>query len=230
MGNKTEKRNFFSIPTVGDVANSIINVMPGVQLSRFISNGIRDLAVRTGSEAVRNVASVVTIPNNLMDSAQARVNSAILSVYPGWLSDKAEDRIGKGRPVWSIDKEHRIARYYDSKGKQQLVSPVGIGLVQGDKSVAGDNRTPTGTYTLSAPERGSGKTGGEMSFGPYFYRTNHKNNKGGASGVGLHGTGMPIFNGSNISHGCMRVDNSTIKQFYKKAPNRGAGTRIIISD
>jgi hypothetical protein len=45
------------------------------------------------------------------------VNSAILSVYPGWLSDKAESKIGKGRPIWSIDKEHRIARYYDSKGK-----------------------------------------------------------------------------------------------------------------
>lgn len=220
----------FSIPTLGDVVNGVINHSPGVQFYRWVNNGVRDLAVKTGSEAVRNIASVLTAPASLVDSGQARVNSAILSVYPGWLSDKAESKIGKGRPIWSIDKEHRIARYYDSKGKQQLVSPVGIGLVQGDKSVSGDNRTPTGTYTLSAPERGAGKSGGEMSFGPYFYRTNHKNNNGAASGVGLHGTGMPIFNGSNISHGCMRVDNSTIKQFYKKAPNRGSGTKIIISD
>ena len=63
-----------------------------------------------------------------------------------------------------------------------------------------------------------------MSFGDYFYRTNHKNDGGGLSHVGIHGTGMPIFNGSKVSHGCIRVDNHAIKKFHKIAPNNGAGS------
>jgi lipoprotein-anchoring transpeptidase ErfK/SrfK len=45
----------------------------------------------------------------------------------------------------------------------------------------------------------------------------------------LHGTGFPILNGSNVSHGCMRIDNDDIETFYKVAPNHGANTKIIVS-
>jgi len=67
-----------------------------------------------------------------------------------------------------------------------------------------------------------------MSFGTYFYRTNHTNNDGSSSGVGIHGTGNPLFNGMNISHGCFRVDNRAIEKFNKIAPNKGAGANIVI--
>ena len=107
-----------------------------------------------------------------------------------------------------------------------------MGLVKGPKQViSDDNKTPTGTYKLSSPEKGENKKGGEWDFGPYFYRTNHRNNGSKSlSGVGLHGTRTPFLNGSNVSHGCMRIDNDDIQEFYKTAPNRGAGTKIIISD
>ena len=103
-----------------------------------------------------------------------------------------------------------------------------MGLVKGDKQIEGDNKTPTGTYTLAAPEKGENKKRGEWDFGPYFLQNNHKNNKSKSlSGVGLHGTGTPFLNGSNVSHGCMRIDNDAIREFYNIAPNRGAGTKII---
>jgi murein L,D-transpeptidase YafK len=51
-----------------------------------------------------------------------------------------------------VDKEFGIARYYDADGNLLISSPVGTGLVRGDKSKEGDNKTPTGTYTLSTPE------------------------------------------------------------------------------
>jgi lipoprotein-anchoring transpeptidase ErfK/SrfK len=69
-----------------------------------------------------------------------------------------------------------------------------------------------------------------MSFGDHFYRTDHKNDDGVTSGVGLHGTGLPMFNGTNVSHGCVRVDNKTMDEFYDIAPNHGAGTKIIMYD
>jgi hypothetical protein len=71
-----------------------------------------------------------------------------------------------------------------------ISSPAGVGLVKGDKQKEGDNRTPTGTYILSSPQKGADKKGGEASYGPYFYRSNHTiPTTGVLSGIGLHGTG-----------------------------------------
>lgn len=47
---------------------------------------------------------------------------------------------------------------------------------------------------------------------------------------GSHGTGFPILNGSNVSHGCLRIDNDDIETFYKIAHNHGANTKVIISN
>lgn len=112
-----------------------------------------------------------------------------------------------------------------------LSSPAGIGMVSGPKEKSGDNKTPTGTFRLSAREAGANKSGGTAAFGEHFYRTNHKNNGSSQlSGVGLHGTGTAFLNGTNISHGCVRVDNDVICDFYEKAPKHGAGTKIIMYD
>lgn len=112
-----------------------------------------------------------------------------------------------------------------------ISSSVGTGLVSGKKSVEGDNKTPEGVYRLQAPEKGANKKGGEFSFGPYFYRTNHKNNGSSTlSGVGLHGSGLPFLNGTAVSHGCMRIDNDDLKKFHEIAPRHGANTKIVITD
>lgn len=197
----------------------------------WVNNKINTLGVKSGNEYVRGAAQVITAINGgLQDAVHNRTQAYINELIPGWLEEKASKHIGKGQPVWTIDKEAHVARYYDGKGNLLISSPVGTGLVSGNKTKQGDNKTPEGTYRLQAPERGKNKKGGEFDFGTYFYRTNHTNPGGSLSGIGLHGTGTPFLNGSNISHGCMRIDNSDIEKFYKIAPNRGAGTKIIISD
>lgn len=222
---KNKQSNF---PSIGTVINRGINYATAPR--RFVNNIINTLGVKSGNEFTRGLASMVTTLNGgLQDATRARINSAINEKFPGWIEEKSSDKVGKGQPVWTVDKEFGIARYYDSNGKLLISSPVGVGLVQGDKRVEGDNKTPEGTYRLSAPEKGANKKGGEFSFGPYFYRTNHTNDNGNSSGVGLHGTGLPLLNGTCVSHGCMRIDNNDIRKFHKIAPNRGAGTKIIIS-
>lgn len=227
--NKTFKKKLIPKNKVGNVINKIINVTQTPR--RWLNNKIRSLGVNSESELLRNIAMGITLPGALADAAIARVNTGITELYPNWLDEKAKDQVGKGRPVWTVDKEFNIARYYDKDGNLLITSPAGTGLVEGDKVKEGDNRTPEGTYTLSAPQKGSDKKGGTISFGPYFYRTNHRNsNSGKASGIGLHGTGFPILNGSNVSHGCIRIDNRDIRKFYETAPRNGANTKIIITD
>lgn len=214
---------------VGDIINRVYNVTQVPR--RWVENKIRELGVSSGNEIIRGGAQIITLPGMVQDAFQARINNKINEVFPGYIGEKAQDQIGKGHPVWTVDKEFGIARYYDGEGNLKISSPVGTGLVRGAKQAEGDNKTPTGTYTLASPEKGSDKKGGEMDFGPYFYRTDHRNNGSKSlSGVGLHGTGTSFLNGSNVSHGCMRIDNDDIQEFYKTAPNRGAGTKIIISD
>lgn len=213
----------------------------GTRINRYLNslsesrkqrnNIINTLAVASGNEVVRNIAAGINyISGGFMDAFRARTNSYLEEKFPGWIEEKNKEAIGKGKPVWTIDKEFNIARYYDKDGNLLISSPAGTGLVSGQKYHEGDNKTPEGTFILGNPELGESKKGGKMSFGTYFYRTNHKNKNGQFSGVGLHGTGFPIANGSNISHGCIRIDNDDIEKFHSIAPNRGAGTAIIISD
>lgn len=212
------------ITRVGNGVRRAIRNNPINLNRRAITEVLNRGAVATKSEPLRNVAALVTGLLNLPEAVGNRVNAGITSVLPGW----TEEKVSNPRNTWTIDKSNHLARYYDESGKQRIVSPVGTGLVSGNKSREGDNKSPNGTYRLSSPERGETKKGGTMSFGTYFYRTNHTNDNGSSSGVGIHGTGNPLFNGMNISHGCFRVDNGAIEKFNKVAPNKGAGANITI--
>lgn len=216
-------------PSFGTRLNRFINAVNSPRM--YVADKITQAGANSNNEIIRGVASAGNILlGGLSNALRARVNSKINEIYPGWIDEKNEDQIGKGYPVWSIDKEFGLARYYDAEGNLLISSPAGTGLVRGNKSREGDNKTPEGVYVLSSPELGKNKKGGEASFGPYFYRTDHKNtDSGNLSGVGLHGTGFPILNGSNVSHGCVRIDNKDIETFYNTAPNKGANTRIIIN-
>lgn len=217
---------------IGTAANKIVDTVSLQFLRRKISDKIRKASANSNNNFVRAIGSTAGMLNSgIYDIVQSRVNNTMNRIIPGWVPEKASEQIGKGEPVWTVDKGSRIARYYDKDGNLVLSSPAGVGLVEGEKTRAGDNKTPTGTFRLSAPENGKNKPGGSFSFGKYFWRTNHKNNNSDQlSGVGLHGTGRPFFNGTRVSHGCVRLDNSTIKKFYELAPKHGANTKVVMYD
>lgn len=217
---------------VGNFVNNAYDIVTMKPVRDLVSQKINQAALNSDKEGWRYVANVANLPiTGIEDAALARVNSTINRILPGWVPEQAQDQIGKGQAVWTVDKENGIARYYDPDGKLRISSPAGTGLIKGAKQRAGDNKTPTGTFTLSGPQAGKSKPGGRWSFGPWFYRTNHRNNGSDkASGVGIHGTGFPIFNGTNVSHGCVRVDNRAIRKFHRIAPNQGAGVKIVMYD
>ncbi len=221
---KLVKKRTSLVTRVGNGVRRAIRNNPTNLNRRAIAEVINRSAVATKSEDLRNVAALVSGLLNLPEAIGNRVNAGITSIFPEWTEEKASDP----KNTWTIDKSNHLARYYDESGEQKIASPVGTGLIFGNKSKEGDNRSPDGTYKLSAPEKGETKKGGRMSFGSYFYRTNHTNDNGNPSGVGIHGTGNPLFNGMNISHGCFRVDNKAIEEFNRIAPNKGAGASIII--
>lgn len=222
MAEPTRKKSIIS--RIGNTYRHVTQQNLPTRIIQKVSNAANTAAVNSGSEVVRNITSGVTGVLNLPSALNNRLNAVITRAVPEWTEEKADDP----RNTWTIDKRNHLARYYDSNGKQVIVSPVGTGLVSGDKVKEGDNKSPNGTYRLSGPENGVNKKGGRASFGTYFYRTNHANHNGGVSGVGIHGTGTPLFNGMNISHGCFRVDNSAIEKFHEIAPNNGRGAQIVI--
>lgn len=161
-----------------------------------------------------------------LDAVKARIRAADAFRNPNKYPDI---EFKNGIPTITLDKKNHLVRFYNESGDLVRTAVAGTGFVNsGNPKVENDNQTPSGTFILSSPELGKNKKGGTRDFGTYFYRTNHKYPNGKLSGIGLHGTGSPIFNGMDVSHGCVRLDNKDIEWFHDNFKNSGAGTRFII--
>jgi lipoprotein-anchoring transpeptidase ErfK/SrfK len=80
--------------------------------------------------------------------------------------------------------------------------------------------TPTGRYflveTIAPPDP-------HGFYGPYAlglsaYSTVYTTFAGGNGQVGIHATNQASKLGTDVSHGCIRVDNATIKRLAKRLP------------
>ncbi len=86
-----------------------------------------------------------------------------------------------------------------------LTTPVGIGR--------GQTPTPEGSFYLAELLRPSNPEG---IYGPYAYGLSGYSEvlgsfAGGEGVIGIHGTNEPWAIGTNVSHGCIRVDNTVIE-------------------
>jgi lipoprotein-anchoring transpeptidase ErfK/SrfK len=100
-----------------------------------------------------------------------------------------------------------------------LTAPVGIGT--------GETPTPHGDFYLTELLRPSDPTG---IYGPYAYGLSGFSDtlssfNGGPGAIGIHGTNEPELLGTNVSHGCVRVDNAVIEQLTTFLP---LGTPVTI--
>jgi lipoprotein-anchoring transpeptidase ErfK/SrfK len=106
------------------------------------------------------------------------------------------------------------------RGRRRLARvPVGVGEAV--------TPTPTGLYfiteLLKQPDRSG--TYGPWAFGLSAY-SNVLNEFAGADGIlGIHGTNEPWAIGTDVSHGCIRVDNGTISRLARALP---VGTPVRI--
>jgi lipoprotein-anchoring transpeptidase ErfK/SrfK len=100
------------------------------------------------------------------------------------------------------------------------VYTVAVGKNPGDKERVGDNRTPTGIFTVQSIEDasswthdfGDGKGSIRGAYGPWFIRL-----RTGWQGIGIHGTHDPDSRGSMVSEGCVRMLNAELEDLRQFA-------------
>lgn len=87
--------------------------------------------------------------------------------------------------------------------------------------------TPTGKYFLTELLKQPNPRGayGPLAFGTSAYSDVLQSFGGGPGQVGIHGTNRPSLIGSEVSKGCIRVKNSTIRRLAKMLP---LGTPVSI--
>jgi len=93
----------------------------------------------------------------------------------------------------------------------------------------GDTPTPYGSFYLTDLLRPSDPTG---IYGPYAYGLSGFSESlasfnGGAGVIGIHGTNQPSALGTRVSHGCIRVSNTSISEMATFLP---LGTPVTIGD
>ena len=119
-------------------------------------------------------------------------------------------RINKG--------EYRLDLYHgDEVDKSYRVA---VGKNPGPKMRAGDNKTPTGIFSVQSIEDArawthdfrDGKGAIKGAYGPWFIRL-----RTGWQGIGIHGTHDPDSRGSMVSEGCIRMANDELEELRRYA-------------
>jgi lipoprotein-anchoring transpeptidase ErfK/SrfK len=101
-------------------------------------------------------------------------------------------------------------------------------LYQGSVAVgAPDTPTPTGLYYLRVLVKAIDPT---TVYGPYAYGLSSHSDvlesfNGGDGEIGIHGNNDSSVLGTNVTHGCIRMDNDAITALSKQLP---LGTRVDI--
>ncbi|MDR3279557.1 MAG: L,D-transpeptidase [Synergistaceae bacterium] len=101
-------------------------------------------------------------------------------------------------------------------GKRVNGYSVAVGRNTGDKQRVGDMRTPEGTFRIVQIQNASGWTHdfrdgkGQVrgAYGPYFIRLDTP----GWKGIGIHGTHAPNSIGTNVTEGCIRLNNRDVEE------------------
>jgi lipoprotein-anchoring transpeptidase ErfK/SrfK len=135
----------------------------------------------------------------------------------GWIRDRQVDLAANPyRVTVSLHARHLTVT---KAGRKFLSAPVGVG-----KSVT---KTPTGTYFVVELLEQTNPSGvyGPFAFGLSAYSNVLYSFGGGPGQIGLHGTNEPGALGSDVSHGCIRVANTTITRLARVLP---LGTPVII--
>jgi lipoprotein-anchoring transpeptidase ErfK/SrfK len=108
---------------------------------------------------------------------------------------------------------------------------IAVGRNIGDKQRVGDMRTPEGEIPIVQIQNasswthdfGDGKGQIKGAYGPYFIRLGTP----GWTGIGIHGTHAPGSIGSNITEGCVRLNNSDLLELRGMV---SIGDKVIIEN
>jgi lipoprotein-anchoring transpeptidase ErfK/SrfK len=133
----------------------------------------------------------------------------------------------KGVSVLIEKKKYRLTVLRD--GKKIKEYNVAVGKNKGDKRRVGDMRTPEGDFTVQQIQNASswthdfhdGKGVIENAYGPLFIRLKTEPWKG----IGIHGTHDPASIGTDVTEGCIRLNNDDLLEFRKLI---AVGAKVVI--
>ncbi len=141
-------------------------------------------------------------------AAGAKRHQVYLPVRPNgstaWVDD-ADVKVARIPYEIHIDlSDHRLQVLKDDK--PVLDAPIAVGTT--------DTPSPGGTYYLKELLQPPNPNG---AYGPYAYGLSGFSNvltsfKGGDGVIGIHGTNEPSSIGTNVSHGCIRLNNDQINK------------------
>ena len=127
-----------------------------------------------------------------------------------------------------ISKVDMTLTLVNSQGKVVVTYPMACGVNRGQKSVAGDHKTPEGYFKLEKIHDSSnwghdfhdGKGFIKHAYGHYFLRL-----LTGFQGIGIHGTHDPASIGTRATEGCIRLENGNLEALEQRVT---VGMPVII--
>ena len=133
--------------------------------------------------------------------------------------------------AWLHVVKGQFRMYYYRGDTVEIVYPIAIGANGGQKQRVGDNRTPTGSFSVQQIQDsrkwtydfGDGNGPVRGAYGPWFIRLKTP----GWSGIGIHGTHDPNSIGTMITQGCIRLQNEDLEELKGKV---FVGMKVVISE
>lgn len=182
-------------------------------------------AQASGAPTLGAPATGAPIPEAPGDSKAASLAPAV----PGTEPEPVPARLPERYYALIASKRERILHVYERQGtgrwRKETTFPMAYGRWAGDKSDAGDRRTPEGRYwitaTLSGPRQGP-------LYGPLVFTLNYPSPKDiaeGKSGEGIWIHGVPAGQRPTFTRGCLSLSNDDV---FALADYAGLGTPVVI--
>jgi lipoprotein-anchoring transpeptidase ErfK/SrfK len=116
-------------------------------------------------------------------------------------------------------------------GRAVKTYQIAVGRNTGDKVRVGDMRTPEGEFAIVQIQSssswthdfGDGKGQIKGAYGPYFIRLGTP----GWTGIGIHGTHAPSSIGTNVTEGCIRLNNKDLLELRGMV---NIGDKVVIGN
>ena len=121
--------------------------------------------------------------------------------------------------TWIKIRKHEHKLYVMKDNEVIKAYGIAVGRNPGQKERAGDCRTPEGNFTVQQIQNAGswthdfkdGKGVIMGAYGPWFIRL-----KTGWNGIGIHGTHDPGSIGTDVTEGCIRLQNKDVEELKKQ--------------
>jgi lipoprotein-anchoring transpeptidase ErfK/SrfK len=158
-----------------------------------------------------NVGPVVFLANGPVDPAAEWIN-VLLPIRPngtdGWVR-RGDVTLTANQFRIEVHLSNHVINVFDAN-QRVLHVPIGVGT--------GDTPTPGGAFYIRSLIASTDPAYGTYAFGLSGFSEVHESFNGGPGDIGIHGTSDPSTVGTDVSNGCIRLENSNIERLAGLLP------------